>query len=97
MATVTVASDLTDLGSSHGVLRYYKVFEVDWENLLPKGVTSLKEVIFSHVTIASYNGEFATCIPYLKNSTASQQIIPRQWSLYCSKNTYCYPTFYILY
>lgn len=88
--------DLRDLGAANGLLRYYKMFEVNWNNFLPAGKTA-KEVIFSHVTISGYNGEFAMCVPYAKNSTSEKQKLPTQWALFCSKNTYCYPTFFVLY
>ena len=97
VATMTVPNTLTDLGATYTPLRYYKMFEVDWDSFLPAGKKA-KEVIFSHVTISGYNGEYATCTPYLKNGeTAAQQQLPKQWALWCSKNAYCYPTFYVLY
>lgn len=97
VATTTVSNTLADLGAAYAPLRYYKMFEVDWDSFLPTGKKA-KEVIFSHVTISGYNGEYATCTPYLKNGdTVSQQQLPTQWALWCSKNAYCYPTFFILY
>ena len=97
VVTTTVSNTLADLGAAYAPLRYYKMFEVDWDSFLPTGKKA-KEVIFSHVTISGYNGEYATCTPYLKNGDAtSQQQLPTQWALWCSKNTYCYPTFFILY
>jgi hypothetical protein len=97
VATTTVPMNLTDLGASYGALRYYKMFDVDWNSYLPAGKVA-KKVIFSHVTISGYNEEYATCTPYLKNGdTTSQQQLPTQWALWCSKNAYCYPTFFVLY
>lgn len=96
VATVTIETGLSNNGDKYFPLQWYKMFELKWEDFLPKGATPI-EIIFSHVTVSGVDGGYATCTPYLRNSTNQQQKMPRKWALWCSSNSYCYPTFFILY
>lgn len=37
VVTTTVSNTLADLGAAYAPLRYYKMFEVDWDSFLPTG------------------------------------------------------------
>ena len=61
VATVTIETGLSNNGDKYFPLQWYKMFELKWEDFLPKGATPI-EIIFSHVTVSGVDGGYETVI-----------------------------------